>query len=70
MSSKYGRILVYIGVMLSLAIMALPRASFAAPASQGNTRHFPETNQDVSGRFLKVWTGGRAFYDERVVLSY
>jgi peptide/nickel transport system substrate-binding protein len=58
MSSKYGRILVYMGVILSLAIVALPRASFAAPADQGTTRHFPQTNQDVSGRFLEVWQGG------------
>jgi peptide/nickel transport system substrate-binding protein len=70
MSSKYGRILVYIGVMLSLAIMALPRASFAAPANQGNSRHFPETNQDVSGRFLEVWVGGRSFAESLYINGF
>jgi peptide/nickel transport system substrate-binding protein len=56
--------------MLSLAIVAIPRASFAAPANQGNTRHFPETNQDVSGRFLEVWVGGRAFAESLYINGF
>jgi hypothetical protein len=70
MSSKYGRILVYFGVILSLAVVALPKASLAAPANQGTTRHFPETNQDVSGRFLEVWTGGRAYADSLYINGF
>ncbi|HEX6605324.1 MAG TPA: peptide ABC transporter substrate-binding protein [Chloroflexia bacterium] len=46
-----------------MAVTALPMASQAAPAQQGGTRHFPETNQDVSGRFLEVWESGRSYGD-------
>ena len=70
MNFKRGRILVYIGMIFALAVMALPTASLAAPASQGNTRHFPETNQDVSGRFLQVWQGGRSDADAIYINGY
>jgi peptide/nickel transport system substrate-binding protein len=50
-------------MVAALAVTALPMASLAAPAQQGGTRHFPETNQDVSGRFLEVWESGRSYGD-------
>jgi len=37
-------------------VMALPTGTFAAPAQQGGSRLFPETNQTVAGRFLEVWS--------------
>src|SRR5579859_1870916 len=61
--SGYGRILVYAATIAALAVTVFPRASAAAPAQQGRTRHFSETNQDVSGRFLDVWESGRPFAD-------
>jgi hypothetical protein len=58
MSSKSGfaRYIVYPVVALALMVMALPAGTFAAPAAQGGSRLFPETNQTVSGRFLEVWS--------------
>jgi ABC-type transport system substrate-binding protein len=50
-------------MVAAMAVTALPMASQAAPAQQGGTRHFPETNQDVSGRFLEVWESGRSYGD-------
>jgi peptide/nickel transport system substrate-binding protein len=65
MNSKrdYGRMFVYAAVVLALAVAALPRTASAAPAQQGSSRTFPETNQTVSGRFLEVWQGGRSAED-------
>ncbi|HET7078290.1 MAG TPA: ABC transporter substrate-binding protein, partial [Chloroflexia bacterium] len=62
-TSGFGRKLVYGAMVAAMAVTALPMASQAAPAQQGGTRHFPETNQDVSGRFLEVWESGRSYGD-------
>jgi peptide/nickel transport system substrate-binding protein len=58
MSSKrgYARFIVYPVVALALMVMAVPTGTFAAPAQQGGSRLFPETNQTVAGRFLEVWS--------------
>jgi hypothetical protein len=70
MSSKFGRILMYVGMIFALAVVALPKNSAAAPLGQGGTRHFKETNQDVSGRFLEVWQGGRSDADAIYINGY
>jgi len=70
MSLKTGRNLVYLGMALALAVMALPKASLAAPAQQGTSHHFTETNQDVSGRFWDVWQGGRSYADSLYINGF
>ena len=47
---RWDRSLVYLAMIAALAVTAFPKASFSAPAQQGRTRHFSETNHDVSGR--------------------
>jgi peptide/nickel transport system substrate-binding protein len=65
MSSKsgLGRLLITGAAVATLAVTALPMNSLASPAQQGRTRHFNETNLDVSGRFLDVWESGRSYGD-------
>jgi peptide/nickel transport system substrate-binding protein len=53
--SGLGRAILYGTVLAALLVSALPHGAAAAPAQQGKTRHFDQTNQDVSGRFLEVW---------------
>jgi peptide/nickel transport system substrate-binding protein len=50
------RTLVYLAAVLALLVAAAPRGLAAAPAQQGGSRLFPETNQTVAGRFLEVWS--------------
>jgi ABC-type transport system substrate-binding protein len=38
-------------------------ATLTSPTQQERTRHFSETNLDVSGAFLDVWESGRSFED-------
>src|SRR4051794_1726584 len=63
MSSKTGRILVYIGMIFALAVMALPKPSAAAPL--GASRQFKVGNNTytVSSPILEVWQGGRSDAD-------
>jgi hypothetical protein len=58
MSSKsgYARFILYPVIALALMAAWVPSGTFAAPAAQGGSRLFPETNQTVSGRFLEVWS--------------
>src|SRR5690242_979248 len=60
---RWDRSLVYLVMIAALAVTAFPKASFSAPAQQGRTRHFSETNLDVSGRILDTWEGGRSYND-------
>jgi len=64
------RTLVYLAAIAALAVMALPQASFAQPAQQGRTRHFPETNQDVAGRILETWESGRPYADSLFINGF
>ena len=50
------RTFIYLVAALALLVSAAPRGLGAAPAPQGGSRLFPETNQTVSGRFLEVWS--------------
>jgi peptide/nickel transport system substrate-binding protein len=60
---RWDRRLVYLMMIVALAVTAFPRPSFSAPAQQGRTRHFSETNLDVSGRILDTWESGRSYND-------
>jgi len=65
-----GRYAVTGAMAAALIVTALPKNSAAAPADQGGSRRFPETNQTVAGRFLEVWQGGHSDADAVFINGY
>jgi peptide/nickel transport system substrate-binding protein len=65
-----GRYAITGAMAAALLVTALPKNSAAAPADQGGSRRFPETNQTVAGRFLEVWQGGRSDADAVFINGY
>src|SRR5215471_5173062 len=56
--ARAGRLGASLLAIIALVMTTPPRAAQAGSLVQGGARHFPQTNQDVAGRFLQVWQGG------------
>src|SRR5262249_27640906 len=55
------RTFIYLAAALMLLAAGAPHGAAAAPAAQGGSRLFPETNQTGSGRFLDGWSPNRDY---------